>query len=208
MTCEKLHHMCDKSPDSETPSGHSGGSASPERVAALVENHRAFLSFVERRVGNRAVAEDILQEAFVRGLGRVETLRSDDSVVAWFYRTLRNAIVDHRRRSGAAQRALGAFGAEVEQAELPLDEFRAAACQCINRLATTLKPEFADALRHIEVEGLAVKDYASLAGISKSNAAVRVFRAREALRKEVAASCGTCAKHGCLSGCTCITAPL
>jgi hypothetical protein len=29
-----------------------------------------------------------------------------------------------------------------------------------------------------------------------------VFRAREALRKQVAVSCGTCAEHGCLN-CTC-----
>ena len=33
---------------------------------------------------------------------------------------------------------------------------------------------------------------------------VRVFRAREALRRQVAASCGTCAEHGCIA-CTCTT---
>jgi DNA-directed RNA polymerase specialized sigma24 family protein len=36
--------------------------------AVLLENHRRFLAFLERRVGDRAVAEDILQEAFVRNL--------------------------------------------------------------------------------------------------------------------------------------------
>ena len=73
-------------------------------------------------------------------------------------------------------------------------------------LAATLKPEYADALRRIEVEGVAVKDYAEGAGISASNAGVRIFRAREALRKQVARSCGTCADHGCLD-CTCEEAP-
>jgi RNA polymerase sigma-70 factor (ECF subfamily) len=33
-------------------------------------------------------------------------------------------------------------------------------------------------------------------------AGVRVFRAREALKKRVMESCGTCAEHGCLN-CTC-----
>ena len=70
------------------------------------------------------------------------------------------------------------------------------------RLAATLKPEFSDALLRIELDGISVKDYATEAGISNSNAAVRVFRAREALRKQVARSCGTCADHGCLD-CTC-----
>jgi len=36
----------------------------------LVENHREFLRYVERRVGNRAIAEELLQDAFVRGLAR------------------------------------------------------------------------------------------------------------------------------------------
>jgi DNA-directed RNA polymerase specialized sigma24 family protein len=31
-----------------------------------LENHRAFLSYLERRVGDRALAEDILQDAFAK----------------------------------------------------------------------------------------------------------------------------------------------
>jgi hypothetical protein len=41
-----------------------------EVVDQLVENHREFLRYVERRVGNRAVAKEIVQEALVRGLDR------------------------------------------------------------------------------------------------------------------------------------------
>lgn len=66
----------------------------PAVVQVLVENHRQFLAFLERRVGSRAMAEDILQEAFVRSMGKLDTLRSDESAVAWFYRLLRNAIID------------------------------------------------------------------------------------------------------------------
>jgi RNA polymerase sigma-70 factor (ECF subfamily) len=47
-----------------------------------------------------------------------------------------------------------------------------------------------------------VKAYAEQKGLSSSNAAVRVFRAREALKKRVIESCGTCAEHGCVD-CTC-----
>jgi RNA polymerase sigma-70 factor (ECF subfamily) len=65
-----------------------------------------------------------------------------------------------------------------------------------------LKPEYADALQAIDVQGLPVKDYAGQRGLSASNAGVRVFRARQALKKRVAESCGTCADHGCLD-CTC-----
>jgi RNA polymerase sigma factor (sigma-70 family) len=171
-------------------------------VRALVANHRQFLGFLERRVQSRAVAEDILQEAFVRGVTKLDTLRSDESIVAWFYRVLRNAIIDHRRRSGAAERKLAAFGQEVEDRLEPDLEMRGAICRCVGELAATLEPSYAEALRAVEIEGVAVKDYAARAGISRSNAGVRVFRAREALRKQVVRSCGTCADHGCLD-CTC-----
>ena len=54
-------------------------------------------------------------------------------------------------------------------------------------------------LAAIEVGGTPVKEFAQQKGLSSSNAAARVFRAREALKKRVAESCGTWAEHGCLT---------
>ncbi len=174
----------------------------PEVVARLVANHREFLAFLQSRVGSRAVAEDILQDAFIRGIDKIGGLRDDESAIAWFYRLLRNAVIDRRRRDAAADRRLDALAAELGGAVEPAVEFRGVVCQCVARLADTLKPEYAQALRRIELDGVAVKDYAVEAGITSGNAAVRVFRAREALKKQVVRSCGTCADHGCLH-CTC-----
>lgn len=178
----------------------------PEVVRALVGNHRQFLAFLEKRVGSRATAEDILQDAFVRGVDKLDTLRSEESAVAWFYRLLRNAVIDHKRRMGAADRKLAAFGHEVETNLEPDVEMKGAICRCVSELAATLKGEYAEALQTVEVDGVAVKDYAERAQITKSNAGVRIFRAREALRKQVMRSCGTCADHGCLD-CTCGPSP-
>jgi RNA polymerase sigma-70 factor (ECF subfamily) len=174
----------------------------PEVVTALVKNHRDFLAFLQKRVGDRALAEDILQEAFVRGLHKLETLENDESATAWFYRILRNAVIDHHRRRTSADKKLEAFAAELERHVEPGGEVRDAVCSCVGELTSTLKPEYAEALRRVEVDGVAVKEYATEAGITSNNAAVRVFRAREALRKQVTRSCGTCAEHGCLD-CTC-----
>ena len=174
----------------------------PAPVATLLENHRAFLRYLERRVGDRALAEDILQEAFAKVMARPEQAPPDEAVVPWFYRTLRNAAVDQFRRRGAADRAYEAFAREWESHETPSTEMEAEICQCVSRLASTLKPEYAEALQAIEVAGTPVKAFAEQRGLSSSNAAVRVFRAREALRKRVTESCGTCAEHGCVN-CTC-----
>jgi RNA polymerase sigma factor (sigma-70 family) len=171
-------------------------------IAVLVENQRAFLRYLERRVGDRALAEDILQDAFAKVMARPEQAPGDEAIVPWFYRTLRNAAIDQFRRRGAADRAVEAFARELETHEAPTAELENEICACVSRLAATLKPEYAEALQSIEIRGTPVKTFAQDKGLSASNAAVRVFRAREALKKRVAESCGVCAEHGCMN-CTC-----
>ena len=174
----------------------------PAPVGTLLENHRAFLRYLERRVGDRELAEDILQDAFTKVLARPEQAPQDEGVVLWFYRTLRNAAVDQFRRRGAAGRAYEAFARELETNETPASDLEAEICACVSRLATTLKPEYAEALQAIELGGTSVKAFAEQKGLSTSNAGVRVFRARAALKKRVMESCATCAEHGCVN-CTC-----
>ena len=96
-------HATEETPDPAAP-------PTPEVVATLVANHRDFLAFVQRRVGDRALAEEILQDAFVRSIDKLDTVR--DTAVGWFYRVLRNAIIDHQRRRAAATRRLDAYAAE------------------------------------------------------------------------------------------------
>ena len=180
----------------------AAGSEPEAPVALLLENRRAFLRYLERKVGDRAIAEDILQDAFTKVVADPGKAPADEGIVPWFYRTLRNAAIDRLRRRGAADRAAYAFARELEAQESPTDETAGEICACVSRLASTLKPEYADALLAIEVGGTPVKAYAEQKGLSASNAAVRVFRAREALKRRVTESCGTCAEHGCLN-CTC-----
>ncbi|MGK4007597.1 sigma-70 family RNA polymerase sigma factor [Sorangium sp. So ce1036] len=189
--------------DPERSTGDVERARSGDAVATLVAGYGDFLRFVERRVGSQAVAEDILQEAFARGIDRIGELRSDESVTAWFYRTLRNAVVDHFRRRGASERAMAALSAELDEAVPPDAEARrGAACQCVRGLVGVLKPEYAVALQRVEVDGVSVQAFAEEASITANNAAVRLFRAREALRKRVAATCGACADEGCVD-CSC-----
>lgn len=181
-----------------------GRTALPEKVLSeLVASHREFLAFVERRVGDRATAEDVLQDAFVKGLERGGELREDESARAWFYRVLRNALVDRHRRAATTAKRLDALAAELSRAELERDGATdREVCGCIARLIETLPPEQATVLRRVELEGVAVKQFAVDAGLTENNAGVRVFRARRALRERVTRACGTCAEHGCFD-CTC-----
>lgn len=171
----------------------------PDVLAALVASHRKFLAFLERRVGSRDVAEDLLQDAFVKGIERIGELRDGESAVAWFYRVLRNALVDYYRRREAEARAVSRAAGETEEAVEPVDaDLLDAACTCIWDLLDTIKPDYAAALRRVDLDGASLAAYAGEAGITPNNAGVRLHRARAALRKQVTRSCGTCATHGCL----------
>ena len=178
----------------------------PPVVESLLAARETFLSFLERRLGDRAAAEDILQDAYARSMTYGASLRQDESSRAWFYRILRNAVIDRRRRDASHGRALDALAAELDEPEAPpVAALAPTTCACVGRLADAMKPEYAAALRQVTVEGQSVKDFAEAEGITANNAAVRVFRAREALRARVRACCGSCADDGC-ADCTCAPA--
>lgn len=183
-------------------SADAPSSATTASIDVLVAGHRRFLGFLERQLGDRALAEDILQSAFVRGIERADQLRDSESVTAWFFRTLRNAIVDHHRKAGTVVRNAESLARALDVDGEPLPDERAEVCACLTELADALPPDHAQAIRRVDLDGVAVKDYAAETGITASNAGVRLFRARENLRRAVVRSCGTCAEHGC-TDCTC-----
>jgi RNA polymerase sigma factor (sigma-70 family) len=170
-------------------------------VDVLVANHRRFLAFLQARVRDPAVAEEILQAAFVKSVEKASTIRDEETAVAWFYRLLRNALTDHWRRQDARGRALDRYAAETDPAA-PDEELMAAVCACLHDLVPALKPEYARAIELVDLQGKPVVEAARELGITANNAGVRLHRARQALKRELERACGTCTEHGCLE-CTC-----
>jgi RNA polymerase sigma factor (sigma-70 family) len=170
---------------------------SPEVLRKLVANRTRFLEFLERRVRRRDLAEEILHDAYVRGMTRGGSLREDESAIAWFYRILRNAIVDRARAENALQQHHISFDVDaLPAAGEPDQELIDTICACVNDLVPTLRPEYADAIQRIELAGESLPAFAAATGITRGNAAVRVHRARQALRRRIEETCGSCAVHG------------
>ncbi len=178
----------------------------PELIDVLVENHRRFRAFLERRVGDAADAEDILQAAFLKTVEKGHAIRDGETVVAWFYRLLRNALVDHYRHQSADLRAMARAGALLTETYVPEPSVERAVCQCIYDLLPTIKDEYAVLLQRVDLEGASVAEVAAEAGMTPNNVRVTLHRARRALRARLETSCGTCAEHGCLD-CSCRRSP-
>ena len=171
----------------------------------ILAQRKTFLGFVERRVGDHGLAEDILQAAYVRDLGReaeLEEVGDGESVVAWFYRVLRNAVIDQYRRRGTENKALEAWGRELETMVDPSQEVQDEICGCLAGAVQELKPEYAEVIQAVDLGEQPLTEFARERGLSTSNAGVRAHRARAALRKQLIQTCGSCSVQGCLD-CTC-----
>jgi len=168
----------------------------------LLAQRKQFLAFVQRRVLDSALAEDIVQGAYLRAFEHQDEFEPSESAVAWFYRLLRNAVIDSYRRRVSANKALQAWTRELEIAAQPSPELHDEVCACLHGILDGLKPEYAEVLRSVDLGEQRLQDFAEQHQLSASNAGVRIHRARGALRKQLLQTCATCAEHGCLN-CTC-----
>jgi RNA polymerase sigma-70 factor, ECF subfamily len=169
-------------------------------LARITAHHSEFLRFIAARVGEPAAAEDILQSAYVKALERGSQLRDEESVVAWFYRILRNAIIDHYRRGSARSKAHDLFGGETPTSyEVELEQ---KVCACIGDVIGDLKTEYREAIEHVDLAGGSVESFAQLQNTTANNASVRLHRARKAVARQLLQVCGVCAEHKCID-CTC-----
>ncbi len=170
---------------------------------ALLAHHGRFLAFLERRLGRRADAEEVLQGAYLKALEKGLPEAGDEAAVAWFHRVLRSALVDRVRRTGTEQRAATRLAAELEAGSEP--ELRAALCACLEDALPALRPEYAEVVREVDLAARPLAEVAARRGITVNNATVRLHRARQALRRGLERLCGACAAHGCLD-CACRSA--
>ena len=175
---------------------------SPQALSRLLDSRQQFLGFLRKRIGSDEVAEDILQSAFVKGIEKGGSVRDEETVVAWFYRILRNAVIDYYRHKGSSGNVLEKFANEMQSHQDPDVSFKGEICGCVTGVMATLKPEYRQALDTVDLQERGLAQLATQANITPNNAAVRVHRARVALRTQVQAACGLCATHGCVD-CSC-----
>ncbi len=163
-------------------------------VDRLLARRAEFLGYLRKQGVPEDQAEDVLQSALERGLEPWRSLPAPEAAVSWFYSVLRNALVDRARRVSAAGRALDRYAQEVDEVEEPIESRRV--CGCTRSVLQSLKPEYAQLIELVDVGGATVEEAAACAGITPSNAYVRLHRARRALRARLEAQCGKCATGG------------
>jgi RNA polymerase sigma factor (sigma-70 family) len=151
---------------------------------ALYDEVSPILFRVAYRIaGSQEAAEDLVHEAFIRFWEKKIPFPSRDEAKYWLIRVVKNASLNHAKRSGrerkAYDRALRELGPESDNGEKALirEESRAEVIEALAKLPKPLR----ETLVLKEYGELNYKDIGRTLGITESNVKVRVFRAREKL---------------------------
>lgn len=140
------------------------------------EFNKELLHFIGKRVKNREVANDLLQDVFVKIHLKLPTLTDHDKLASWVYQITRNTIIDHYRKL-KPQGDLSDTADEPQEPETYNSEFS----KCLQPFLNGLPDDYREAILQTELGELSQKEFAEKAGISYSGAKSRIQRGREKL---------------------------
>ncbi|MFY9727379.1 MAG: sigma-70 family RNA polymerase sigma factor [Bryobacteraceae bacterium] len=157
-----------------------------ERQNRFVNEHlRRIFVQIYRIVRNRADAQDLTQETFIKALQRQEQLKDEQKAAHWLSRIATNTAIDFMRRSGRAsfceiELAPESHAESPEQALL-----RSEHRDYLEDGLRLLSPRERAALILRDVEGLPAEEVARHLNCSKATVRSHIANARTKFRKYV-----------------------
>jgi RNA polymerase sigma-70 factor (ECF subfamily) len=153
---------------------------------AVYARHRArVFTFLVRLAGRRDVAEDLLQETFLRLATHAPSLADDTVLAAWLFTVARNLWRSHRRwrlLDAARLRELGLWPGSGDAAPGPLALAEAAQTSARLEAALAALPEtYREVLLLVAIERLEPQQAAAVLGLRDDALRQRLSRARAML---------------------------
>jgi RNA polymerase sigma-70 factor (ECF subfamily) len=146
---------------------------------AWTKAQKELVTFVNRRIRDKAEAEDIVQDVFVKVYTRMGQLKETDKLRSWMFQITRNSIADYYR---GKRKEILAEDLDWDNGNKPLNE---CVSSCLQHMITTLPDKYREAFELSEIHNLAQVDLAKQLNISYSGAKSRVQRARQMLRERM-----------------------
>lgn len=148
----------------------------------LVEGYRVPVwRYLTHLVADRALAEDLTQETFLRVYRNLDGFEGRSKFSTWVFRIARNLGIDalrRRERRSLLPVRLGPTETEVASPEGAVAMFS---------LVAELDGAMRECLLLVEILGLTYREVAEVVGVPEGTAKSRVFRARRELADRLAA---------------------
>lgn len=162
----------------------------------VIKYQHKILSIISRYIKDNAEIHDVAQEAFIKAYRAIGNFRGDSAFYTWIYRiainTAKNYLVSRGRRPPSSD-------VDVEDAEfysgsdslkdVDTPENHAMRDQLetvVNNAIKALPEDLRTAVTLREMEGLSYEEIAEVMSCPVGTVRSRIFRAREAIDKEIA----------------------
>lgn len=156
--------------------------------------HR-IAKLVSRYVHDRAEVEDVTQEAFIKAYRAIKGFRGESAFYTWLYRiainTAKNYLVSLGRRppttdvdseeAEASEAGVGLRDVTTPERHLLADEI----ARTVERVLAAMPEDLRTAITLREMEGLSYEEIAEVMDCPVGTVRSRIFRAREAIDKEL-----------------------
>ena len=149
---------------------------------------RPVIGLIARITGDRALAEDLAQDAFLKAYRNLSAFDAKRRLSSWLFRIAHNTAIDSLRRSRARTRSLEAPASAVDEAALdppappaPDPVERQALGEALDRALATLRTDYRAAITLRYEEGLSFDEIAHVMSVPEATARSHVHRARKEL---------------------------
>lgn len=143
---------------------------------------RPLFYYVLKLVGREDAAADVVQEVWFKAFRTIRRLREPEALRTWLYRIARGTALNRIRGDVARERAEGTYS-EVDAAETESEAFDSMRAAEIHRALDRIEPRQREVLVLLFLEGLCVREIASVVGCPEGTVKSRLHSARKALRE-------------------------
>jgi RNA polymerase sigma-70 factor (ECF subfamily) len=174
----------DFDPDAELVAAVAAGDA-PSFEQLVKKYERPVLNTIYRYVGDRAAAEDVAQEVFLKVWRRLSTFKRRSTFSTWLYRLVANQCINFRDRR--ARRRAEPLRDSVPDGRAGLHERleRETTSRLVREAVKELPGKQRLALILSKFEGRSYREVAEIIGVSLSSAESLIFRAKQNLKKKL-----------------------
>jgi RNA polymerase sigma-70 factor (ECF subfamily) len=153
-------------------------------TTAWTAHQSELRGWLRHRVGNAALADDLLQDLFLKALRQGEHFCAIDNARAWLFEVARNLVADQLRVARDMVELPEDLAATADETDT-VDTLTA----CLPRVLSELSADDREAITLCDLQGMRQAEFAKAKGLSLSAAKSRVQRARLRLRAQMSQVC-------------------
>ncbi len=158
--------------------------------AAFAEYHARLFNFLARLGRSRDVAEDLLEETWLRLVASAARLQTDTRLGPWLFTVARNLYFSYCRSRAIDESSLpgliGLWPTSPARVASPFEEAAASELAAqLDRAMMALPSRHREVLLLVAIEGFTPAEAAAICGTSSEAFRQRLSRARSALEREL-----------------------